>query len=119
MNQEVTDFIQALNQKPNQEWQVAVCEQLRKVIFEALPTVEERIQYGKPHFLLNGKYACVIHPFKDTVAGMIFNATHLEAPQGFFEKTDKPERKTIKIKKDQKVDYALFGSLLKQAASSL
>jgi hypothetical protein len=50
MNQEVTSFIQALNQS----WQVEVCNQLRKMVHESITDVEERIQYKKPHFLKAG-----------------------------------------------------------------
>jgi hypothetical protein len=34
---------------------------MAQIIF-SIPDVEERIQYKKPHFLKNGKYAAVITP---------------------------------------------------------
>ena len=46
MNEEVTQYIQKLP-----AWQVEVCEALRNLIQETIPTVEERLQYGKPHYL--------------------------------------------------------------------
>ena len=63
MNQEVTDYINAIQQP----WQVEVCDRLRRVAHEAIPDVTERIQYGKPHFLKDGKYAAVLAPAKAAV----------------------------------------------------
>lgn len=56
MNQEVTEFIEAIKEP----WQVELCLRLRDVVHQAIPDVQERIQYKKPHFLKNGKYAAVI-----------------------------------------------------------
>ena len=113
MNQAVTDYIE----KINQEWQVPICTQIRDLINQALPDVEERIQYGKPHFLKNGKYAFVFASAKAWVSFTIFNATALEAPAGYFE-PGPPERKTIKIREGQEVDYAFLSTLIGQAATA-
>lgn len=118
MNQDVTDYINKLNDKPNQAWQIEVCNQLRQITHSAIPTVEERIQYGKPHFMKTGKYAAVLGTAKGWVTFTIFNATMLQAPDGFFEEGD-PNRKTIKILNGQAVDYVLLEALLKQAADSI
>ncbi|WP_240703004.1 DUF1801 domain-containing protein [Cohnella luojiensis] len=81
------------------------------------PKVAERIQYKKPHFLKNGKYAAVITPSKDAVAFMIFNAEGLDLPKGQFE--GPPERKWIKIREGQSMDYEMLSKLLVQASSTL
>lgn len=47
MNQEVIDFIEALKEP----WQVELSTNLREAIHQAIPDVQERIQYKKPHFL--------------------------------------------------------------------
>lgn len=113
MNQEVTTSIENISVP----WQVSVSTQLRQMVHEAIPDVEERIQYKKPHFLKNGKYAAVITPSKDAVAFMIFNTTNLELPNGQFE--GPPERKWIKIREGQSPDYDLLAKLLVEASSSL
>ncbi|UVI30204.1 DUF1801 domain-containing protein [Paenibacillus spongiae] len=113
MNQEVTTFIESINQP----WQVEVCNQLRQMIHQSIPDVEERIQYKKPHFLKNGKYAAVITPSKDAVAFMIMNAAELELPKGQFD--GPPERKWIKIREGQSPDYDMLSGLLVQASSTL
>jgi hypothetical protein len=114
MNQAVTDYIQNIKQ----EWQAEVSNQIRQVIHQSIPEVEERIQYGKPHFLKNGKYAAVLGTAKDWVNLTIFNATTLDAPEGLFESGGTPDRKTIKVRKEQDIDYTLLAKLLQQAANA-
>ena len=114
MNQEVTQYIQKL-----QNWQVEVCESLRKMVYETIPDIEERLQYGKPHYLKDGHYACVIHAAKDKVSFMIFNAGELKEIKGFFKSMSSPDRKAVTLKEGQEVDYKLLSGLLKQAAGSL
>jgi hypothetical protein len=114
MSEAVTDYIS----KINQAWQAEVCTRIRQVIKQSIPEVEERIQYGKPHFLKNGKYACVLGTAKDWVSLTIFNATTLEAPEGLFE-PGSPERQTVKIRSGQTVDYALLAALIQQAAATI
>lgn len=113
MNQAITEYIE----KIKEAWQAEVSTQLRQIVHQAVPEVEERIQYGKPHFVKNGKYAAVLGTAKDWVSFTIFQATNLEAPEGFFE-PGSPDRKTIKIRKGQVVDYNLLAKLLEQAANS-
>ena len=114
MNQEVTDYIQKLPQ-----WQSGICKNLRKVVYETVPEIIERIQYGKPHYLKNGHYAAVISVAKDKVSFSIFNASELEDIKGFFASTTSPDRKTATIKNGQEVDYALLAKLLSQASAGL
>jgi hypothetical protein len=114
MNPQVTEYID----KIAQPWQAEVCARLREIVQQAVPEVEERIQYGKPHFLKHGKYACVLGTAKGWVSFTIFNAGALEAPEGLFEPGD-PNRKTVKIKEGQSVDYDLISKLVQQAAQPL
>ena len=114
MNKEVTDYIQKLP-----KWQVDVCESLRKLIYKTIPVVEERLQYGKPHYLKNGHYACVVHAAKDKVSFMLFNAGKLEEIKGFLKSMSDPNRKTATITEGQKIDYTQLSGLLKKASASL
>ncbi|ACX68236.1 MULTISPECIES: DUF1801 domain-containing protein [Bacillales] len=113
MNQEVTDYMAAISDT----WKVEVSERLRELVHNTIPDVAERLQYKKPHFLKNGKYAAVISVAKSAVSFTIFNAEGLEWPETLFE--GPPERKTIKISAGQQVDYAALASLLKQASVGL
>jgi hypothetical protein len=114
MNQQVTEYIENIKLP----WQAEICTQLREIILKAIPDTEERIQYGKPHFLKKGKYAAVLGTAKGWVSFTIFNATSVEGPDGLFE-DGAPDRKTVKIKEGQTVDYALLGKLLAQAANTI
>jgi len=112
MNLEVTEFIDGV--KDN--WQGKLCASLREVAHKAIADVQERMQYKKPHFLKNGKYAAVISTSKDAVSFTIFNTVGLTLPEGF---DGPPERKTIKLRQGQQIDSQLFVSLVSQAASTL
>lgn len=118
MNAAVTDYIETTGQKSGQEWQEPVCEALRAMTLSALPGAEERLQYGKPHYLVNGKYAAVISTSKQNVSYTIFNAAELDPPAGLFE-DGPPERRTIKIRKDEDIDYAGLSRLLQGASATI
>lgn len=112
MNQEVTDYIQSLKEP----WQSQLCNELRELVRSVIHDAQERMQYKKPHYLKNGKYAAVISASKDAVSFTIFNAAAVTFPEGF----DGPaERKTIKLRKGQEWSKELLTSLLSQAASTL
>lgn len=113
LNAEVTDFMEQISIP----WQVDVVRQLRQLVHDSIPDVQERMQYKKPHFLKNGKYAAVISPSKQAVSFTIFNATGLELPDGIFEGPE--ERKTIKIKEKDTPDYEWLAGLLTQASAEL
>ena len=114
MNQDVTDFIAQIKLP----WQAEICSKLREVILDSIPEAAERIQYGKPHFLKNGKYAAVISTAKGWVSFSIFNAAALEVPEGQFE-AGSGDRLTVKLLEGKPVDYELLSSLLKQASAAL
>ena len=113
MNQEVTNFIETLKEP----WQGELSTKFRQVVYEAIPDVQERIQYKKPHFLKNGKYAAVISTSKNAVSFTIFNATALELPDGKFD--GPPERKTLRLQKGDSIDSGQLISILSQASSAL
>lgn len=112
MNQEVTDFIKSLEEP----WQLQLCDDLREAVHQAIPEVQERMQYKKPHFLKNGKYAAVISTSKKAVSFTIFNTEDQDIPKNF----DGPsERKTLKILKGEKPDYNQLISLVQLSSINL
>ncbi|MDQ3654269.1 MAG: DUF1801 domain-containing protein [Chloroflexota bacterium] len=114
MNPEVTDYIANI-----QPWQAEICNAIRDRIHQSVPDVQERLQYKKPHFLKDGQYVAVLSPAKAQVSLTVFNAQDLDAPEGVFEADGPPERKTVKIKDGQEVDYDLLAKFIAQAASTL
>ncbi|MEC0209954.1 DUF1801 domain-containing protein [Paenibacillus ehimensis] len=113
MSQEVIEFINAIKEP----WQAEISARLREMVHQTIPDVQERIQYKKPHFLKNGKYAAVISTSKDAVSFTIFNPGGIDFPEGPFD--GPPERKTIKLRSGQAADYDQLASLLSQASASL
>ncbi|MFB4318754.1 DUF1801 domain-containing protein [Actinomadura sp. 21ATH] len=114
MSDEVTQYINKA-----QPWQAEVCEKLRTMVSETVPDVEERFQYGKPHYLKNGNYAAVIAVAKDKVTFMVFNATNIPEVKGFLRKLGKGERKAVDIREGQTVDYDALAGILKETATGL
>jgi hypothetical protein len=114
MNDKVSDYIQS-----KAEWQQDVCGKLRQMIFATLPDVEERLQYGKPHYLKNGSYAAVISVAKDKITFMLFNASELAEEKGFIRSLGEGERKAIDISQGQTVDYERLAGFLKQTGATL
>lgn len=114
MNPKVTEYIE----KINQSWQVEVCHNIRQAIHQAIPDIEEQIKYNQAFYTLNGKQVCVFFPAKSWVNITIFHAESLKAPEGFFEKSDKPERKAIKIRDGQAFDYDVLIQCLQDMTQS-
>jgi hypothetical protein len=100
-------------------WQAEQAHAIRESIFAAVPEATERLQYKKPHFLVNGKYLAVITPSKAALSLTIFNASHLDPPEAFFEAGGPPERKTAKFKEGDTVDTDVVTRLVAVAASGL
>ena len=115
MTDDVVQFIDAIAVP----WQAEQARAIRDAIFEAVPEATERLQYKKPHFLANGKYLAVVSPSKVALSLTIFNASALDAPDGFFEAGGPPERKTAKFREGDTVDTDLVTRLIDQAASTL
>ena len=114
MSEDVTNYLDSVAQP----WQAEICRELHATVHRAIPDATEKIAYSKPHYYKDGKYAAVIGTAKGWVSFTIFNAAGIDGPAGLFE-PGPPERKTIKIKQGQSVDYDQLASLLAQAASSI
>jgi hypothetical protein len=112
MTEQVTEYIQNVKV----DWQTEICAQLREAIHQAVPDVTERLQYGKPHFLKNGKYLAVLGTAKEWVSFTIFNADTIEAD--FFEEGG-TDRKTVKIRKGQSAEVDRLAAFLQKAAETI
>jgi len=114
MNDDVTQYINKA-----QPWQIDVCQKLRTIINQTIPDAEERLQYGKPHYLRNGHHAAVIAVAKDKVSFMVFNAMDVPEVKGFLRALGNGERKAVDIREAQHIDYSAVASLLEQTATAL
>ena len=111
MNDEVTQYV-----KKTQPWQVEVYSTLRNLVLINVPGVEERLQYGKPHYLKDGSYLAVIHAGKDKVSFMLFNATKVPEVKGFLRSMSNGDRKTVDMSDGQSVDYKKILKLVKDVS---
>jgi hypothetical protein len=114
MNEEITQYIQK-----SQPWQQDVCQSLREMILKVIPGAEERLQYGKPHYLKNGEFAAVIHVGKDKISFMVFNAADVAEVKGMLRSMGNGERKVVDIAEGQAVDYMVLADILRQTSSTL
>lgn len=113
MNEEVTQYIQK-----TQPWQIEVCNKLREIVLDTVPDAEERLQYGKPHYLQGGSYLAVIHASKDKVSFMLFNAAEIPEVKGFLRSMGNGDRKTVDISEGQTVDYEQIVELVRKVAGA-
>src|SRR5688500_10564286 len=100
-------------------WQVEVCGRVREVVHRTIPGVEEKLEYGKPHFLKDGRHAAVLHVAKDKVSFMVFNAAGVEPVKGVLRSLGKGDRKAVDITEGQDVDYALLADVRARTSSTL
>lgn len=113
MNEQVTQYIE----KINQDWQKDICMKLRETIFKSVPNITEQVKYNQAFYAVEGKQLCVFFPAKNWVNVTLFHAEKVEAPPGYFEPSDKPERKGIKIRADQIFDFDVLSTCLEQLVS--
>ncbi len=85
-------------------WQESACSQLRAAVQRAHPKVEESLQYGKPHYAVDGKLVAAIHVAKAKVSLLILDAEAVAPVKGFLRSLGKGERKVVDITEDQVVD---------------
>jgi hypothetical protein len=115
LNQDVTEYIQ----KIEQEWQVEICQLIRKVIHQSVPDVKEQIKMTTPNYTKNGKVVCTFFAAKAWVTLTIFNAGNLEIPESLHNVSDYPDRMQLKIKKGQALDEHALAKFMEQAAKAI
>ncbi|WP_327634470.1 DUF1801 domain-containing protein [Kribbella sp. NBC_00482] len=114
MDDDVTRYIDK-----GHPWQIEVCEKIRELVRQAIPDVEEKLEYGKPHFLKNDKHAAVLHVAKNKVSFMVFNAAQVEAVKGVLRPLGNGDRKAVDIAENQDVDYGLLAAVVARTSSTL
>jgi hypothetical protein len=100
-------------------WQVEVCKKLRELVHQTIPDVEEKLEYGKPHFLKNDQHAAVIHVGKNKVSFMVFNAADVEPVKGVLRSLGNGDRKSVDISENQAVDYGLIADVIARTSGTL
>lgn len=96
-------------------WQKRACLQLRAAIRRAIPNVEESLQYGKPHYAVDGELVAAIHVAKSKVSLPILNAKSVAPVKGFLRSLGNGERKVVDITAEQSVDIERVVAALRAA----
>ncbi|WP_406841515.1 DUF1801 domain-containing protein (plasmid) [Streptomyces sp. AHU1] len=113
MNDNVSDYI-----GKTKHWQAEVCTRLREMVHRTIPGVEEALQYGKPHFLRDGRHSAVIHVARDKVSFMVLDAAGVEAVPGLLRPLGNGERKAVDIREGDEVDYDFISDILRRTSGA-
>jgi len=113
VNDDVTGYI-----AKTQPWQAEVCTRLREMVHRAVPGLEEALQYGKPHFLRDGRHAAAIHVARDKVSFMMFDAAGIATVPGLLRSLGNGDRKAVDIREGDDVDYDVIAGILRRAGSA-
>ena len=111
MGNEITDYIES-----KQPWQSQVCAALRETVHRTLTGVEEVFQYGKPHFVRDGRNLAVVHVGKDKVSFMVFDAAGVEPVPGLLRSLGSGDRKVVDVRQDEDVDHDFIADVLCRTA---
>jgi hypothetical protein len=110
MNTDVTAYI--ARTKP---WQAEVCNALRETVHSGLE-VEEVLQYGKPHFVQEGRNIAVLHVAAAKVSFMVFDAGDVEPVPGLLRSLGSGDRKVVDIREGESADLPFIADLLRRTA---
>ncbi|MFC7623961.1 DUF1801 domain-containing protein [Microlunatus sp. GCM10028923] len=111
MNPDVTDYL--AKTRPWQQEQGAL---LRAAVNGALPQVEEVLQYGKPHFQVDGRMVAVLHVAAAKVSFMVFDAGDVEPVPGLLRSLGAGDRKVVDLRDGDTVDSEFIADLLRRTA---
>lgn len=101
-----------------EKWKRETLANVRKLIKEALPEVEEEVKWrGTPVWSLNGGI-CTGETYKTVVKLTFFKGASLEDPSGLFNSSlEGNVRRAIDISEGEKLDAKAFKALIKEAAA--
>ncbi|MDB4940276.1 MAG: hypothetical protein JWO40_701 [Candidatus Doudnabacteria bacterium] len=97
------------------DWRGVLLAELRKLIHEANPKIEEGLKWGVPVFLANGELVCAISAFKDHVKFNFFQGAMLKEQKNFNSGLDSKKHRSINFMQKDRVDKAILIKLVKEA----
>ncbi|MBW3568883.1 DUF1801 domain-containing protein [Candidatus Parcubacteria bacterium] len=100
-------------------WQQIILKELRRLIHETDPAVEEKIKWGTPAFDDHGPVAWMFCA-KNWVHLSFPQGALLDSSHGLFEEDSSSSKinRTIKIRKNEKINGLLIKKLVEQAVSN-
>lgn len=113
MNPDVSAYIA----KVETPWQKEVLENLRSIIFETIPDVEEKIKWGSIGYDYHGPLMWVFTA-QNWVHISYSYGSLLDSSHGLFEKTENKAQRTIKLLNQDDFPEKALQTLTKQAAEN-
>lgn len=110
MNDPITAYI-----TNGQPWQQAALTRLRDAIRQAIPSAEESLQYGKPHYSVDGAFVAALHLATSKVSLLILDAQAIPAEKGFLRSLGDGARKVVDVVENQEVDIDRVVAVLRAA----
>ncbi len=109
-SQKVTDHINSYT-----DWRGDLLKQLRQLINETAPDLNEDFKWGVPVWTKNG-LVCAISGFKDHVKINFFKGVYLPDSKKLFNSgLDSKEHRSINFTEDYKLDKAAIANFVKAA----
>ncbi len=97
------------------DWRTERLRELRKLINESAPELEEGFKWGVPVWSHNG-LVCAISGFKDHVKMNFFKGAYLDDPNNVFNSgLDSKEHRSINLAKNDKVDETALKTIIESA----
>ncbi|MEU7766084.1 DUF1801 domain-containing protein [Nocardia sp. NPDC049190] len=97
-------------------WQTGICLSLRETVHRTLPGVAEALQYGKPHFTIEGENVAALHVAAAKVSFMVFGAEGIEPVPGLLRSLGSGDRKVVDFREGESVDPEYIADLLRRVA---
>ncbi len=112
-NKQIDKYIQSLP-----AWQQKICKEMRQLIHEAAPDIQEEIKFtNRPYFTLNGN-VCALLSAKDHINVFIYDPIAPD-PKGIINQGQgNATARSIQIYQHHSVDKSAFVALIKAVAAN-
>lgn len=98
------------------DWRGDLITEIRKLIHEIQPEIEEEWKWNSPVFSYNGKMVCSTGAFKTHVGLNFFNGAMIEDPNGLFNSgLDAKKSRSINFNKENSINKEALKELLTKA----
>ncbi|HMQ06931.1 MAG TPA: DUF1801 domain-containing protein [Saprospiraceae bacterium] len=109
--QKIDEYIQKTN-----DWRGEFIKEIRDIIHEVSPDIEEEWKWNSPVFSSKGKMVCSPSAFKSHVGLNFFNGAMIDDRAGLFNSgTEAKKSRSIQFTKDSKINKEALKSLIKIA----
>jgi hypothetical protein len=101
------------------EWQQAICRELRALIHEAEPEIEETIKRtDRPYFVLDGT-VCALLAAKDHVNLFLYDGAIVPDPEGIITAGhDNKTARTVGVREGEAINRAALVAMLRQIVAN-